>query len=463
MSLSADPHLQIEETTVSNITTAENHVIASSNNSAGADYEETYLFEERTKTSNTLSPEQAFAHMVKAMLGTGLLSLPLAFKHAGLWLGLVLMVILCGICLYCMRLVVYAAHYICRRNGRDIIDYANVMRSAVESGPTWISVHGYFFKQLLNINMFCAQLGFCCVYFVFMADNIQSFFDMNTMIHLPRSLWMVMLLIPILSICSIRHLNKLAPFALAANCLYLCAVFILLYFFFSHLKPSFNFPAIGQIENIPLYFGTVLFAFEGVAVVLPVENRMSQPQLFIKWNGVLNCSCLVVMVIFTMMGFYGYLAVGDEVSDTITLNVPHEPMYESIKLIFAMCVMVSYPIQFFIPMERIEKWVTRKILVENQKLYIYFARYGIVLLTCAVAELIPHLALFISFIGAFSGSSMALLFPPFIDLLISHSRGKLVLKVWIIDLTLLFFALIGLVTGTYTALIEIFKKIGQAV
>ncbi|EFO23086.2 hypothetical protein LOAG_05400 [Loa loa] len=463
MSLSVDPQLQIEHIMVSNVTATGNDVIASPNDGAGVDYEETYLFAERTRNSNSLSPEQAFAHMVKAMLGTGLLSLPLAFKHAGLWLGLVLMIILCGICLYCMRLVVYAAHYICRRNGRDVIDYANVMRSAVESGPTWISIHGYFFKQLLNINMFCAQLGFCCVYFVFMADNIQSFFDVNTMIHLPRSVWMVLLLIPILSICSIRRLNKLAPFALFANCLYLSAVFILLYFFFTHLKSSSDFPAIGQIENIPLYFGTVLFAFEGVAVVLPVENRMSQPQLFIKWNGVLNCSCLVVMTIFAMMGFYGYLAVGDEVSDTITLNVPHEPMYQIIKLIFSMCVMVSYPLQFFIPMERIEKWMTRKIPVENQTAYIYFARYGIVLLTCAVAELIPHLALFISLIGAFSGSSMALLFPPFIDLLVSHSRGKLVLKVWIINLTLLLFALIGLVAGTYTALVEIFKKIEQPV
>ncbi|VDO58113.1 unnamed protein product [Onchocerca flexuosa] len=145
---------------------------------------------------------------------------------------------------------------------------------------------------------------------------------------------------------------------------------------------------------------------------------MTQPEIFIKWNGVLNCSCLVVMTIFAMMGFYGYLAVGDEVADAITLNVPHELMYQIIKLIFSMCVMVSYPLQFYIPMERIEKWVTRKIPVENQTTYIYFARYGIVLLTCAVAELIPHLALFISFIGAFSGSLMALLFPPFIDLLV---------------------------------------------
>lgn len=73
-----------------------------------------------------------------------------------------------------MRLVVFAAHFVCKRNGRELIDYANIMRGAVEAGPTWISNRGYFFKQLVNINIFIAQLGFCCVYFVFMADNLQD-------------------------------------------------------------------------------------------------------------------------------------------------------------------------------------------------------------------------------------------------------------------------------------------------
>ena len=30
------------------------------------------------------------------------------------------------------------------------------------------------FRQLVNISMFVAQLGFCCVYFVFMADNLKQ-------------------------------------------------------------------------------------------------------------------------------------------------------------------------------------------------------------------------------------------------------------------------------------------------
>ncbi|CAJ0941208.1 unnamed protein product, partial [Mesorhabditis belari] len=233
----------------------------------GNDDEELYLFHERAQSSSSLTPEQAFIHMVKAMLGTGLLSLPLAFKHSGLMLGLVLVVVICVVCLYCMRQVVFAAHFVCSRNGRDLIDYANVMRGAVEMGPDWIRNRGYFFKQLVNVNMFIAQLGFCCVYFVFMADNLEDFFRANLDIKLPVSVWMLILLIPMLAICSIRRLNVLAPFAMAANVVYLVAVAIVLYFFFTNLRPINSVSWMGKFTELPLFFGTVMFAFEGVAVV----------------------------------------------------------------------------------------------------------------------------------------------------------------------------------------------------
>uniref|UniRef100_A0A0M3HI68 Aa_trans domain-containing protein n=1 Tax=Ascaris lumbricoides TaxID=6252 RepID=A0A0M3HI68_ASCLU len=42
------------------------------------------LFGDRAATSESISPEQALIHMMKCMMGTGMLSLPLAFKYSGL-------------------------------------------------------------------------------------------------------------------------------------------------------------------------------------------------------------------------------------------------------------------------------------------------------------------------------------------------------------------------------------------
>ena len=68
---------------------AENAVIApGSGGGVGGHTEGTHLFADRPRTANTINPEQAFVHMIKAMLGTGLLSLPLAFKHSGLYVKL---------------------------------------------------------------------------------------------------------------------------------------------------------------------------------------------------------------------------------------------------------------------------------------------------------------------------------------------------------------------------------------
>uniref|UniRef100_A0AC35U359 Aa_trans domain-containing protein n=1 Tax=Rhabditophanes sp. KR3021 TaxID=114890 RepID=A0AC35U359_9BILA len=420
------------------------------------------VFRERTLNSNSITSNQAFVHMIKAMLGTGLLSLPLAFKHSGLYMGILLIGIICGICLYCMRQVIHASNYLCARDGIEVIDFANVMRKAVESVPR-IRHWGYFSKQSVNVAVFVAQLGLCCVYFVFMADNLEDFFTKNTSIHLPKSIWMMLAFMPIMTVCSIRNLKVLAPLALAANFIYLAAICIVLYFCFTNLK-SVTDPSIdkwGSITNLPLFFGTVIFSFEGTCVILPIENRMRKPHEFIKSNGVLNLSGIIVLLIFAIVGFFGYLATGAEIKDSITLNLPDTVFYQVIKLMFVSCIMVSFPLQFYVPMERVEKWITRKVASDKQLASIYFVRFSGVIGALIVAELIPHLALFISLIGSFSGSLLALLFPPVIDLLISYDKNELTSTVIGKNVLLFCFFIIGFTTGTYSALSEIFAALAS--
>ena len=78
---------------------------------------------------------------------------------------------------------------------------------------------------------------------------------------------MLVILVPILLVCLIRNLRVLAPFSFAANIVYLCAVAIVTYYFFTHLQPSSELVKFGSLTDLPMFFGTVMFAFEGVSVV----------------------------------------------------------------------------------------------------------------------------------------------------------------------------------------------------
>lgn len=59
--------------------------------------------------------------------------------------------------------------------------------------------------------------------------------------------------------------------------------------------------------------------------VLPIENKLINPVDFIAANGVLNTACFIVLAVYATTGFYGYLAFGSHVKDTVTLNLPNEP------------------------------------------------------------------------------------------------------------------------------------------
>ena len=78
-----------------------------------------------------------------------------------------------------------------------------------------------------------------------------------------------------------------------------------------------------------------------------------------------------------------------------------------------------------------------------------------------MAELIPHLALFISLVGAFAGTALALLFPPIIELLCYYAQKRLTLKVWVKNIILMMFGLLGFTTGTYASVRQIILAFGK--
>ena len=78
-----------------------------------------------------------------------------------------------------------------------------------------------------------------------------------------------------LSISDKYYLDHLAPLSAIANLATAISVAII----YSYLIPNLqnpvteNFPKVQSFEKFALFFGTAVFSFEGISVVLPLENN----------------------------------------------------------------------------------------------------------------------------------------------------------------------------------------------
>jgi solute carrier family 36 (proton-coupled amino acid transporter) len=81
-----------------------------------------------------------------------------------------------------------------------------------------------------------------------------------------------------------------------------------------------------NLHSLPLFFGTAIFAFEGIAVVLPLQNAMKKPKNFSRRLGVLNVGVFFATVIYISFGAIGYWKYGEATEGSLTLNLPTNEM-----------------------------------------------------------------------------------------------------------------------------------------
>ena len=138
--------------------------------------------------------------------------------------------------------------------------------------------------------------------------------------------YMAILTVPLILLSWIRNLKFLSPVSLLANLLQSASLIIVFYYSLQGLPSVSTLPAFASWSTLPLYFGTVVFAFLGISLILPLQNDMNRPQDFGGFTGVLNTGMMIVTLLYFAMGFYGYLKYGDDIKGSITLNLPQDEM-----------------------------------------------------------------------------------------------------------------------------------------
>lgn len=87
-----------------------------------------------------------------------------------------------------------------------------------------------------------------------------------------------------------------------------------------------DLPAITSFEGIMEACGSILYTFEGQAMVLPMENRLKNPKHMVGPFGVLSIGMGLVTIVYATAGFIGYITYGKDVQGSITLNLPNTPL-----------------------------------------------------------------------------------------------------------------------------------------
>lgn len=135
-------------------------------------------------------------------------------------------------------------------------------------------------------------------------------------------------------------------------------------------------------------------------------------------------------------------------------------MAQSVKLSIAIAILFTYSLQFYVPMEIIMNSVRGTFSESKQNIAENIIRSVTVIGTVLIAIAIPNIGPFISLVGAVCLSTLGLIIPSVIELIIYYNEpnyGKFNYVLWK-NVFLIVFGFLGFFLGTYISLIEIVES-----
>uniref|UniRef100_A0A8D1YJF1 Amino acid transporter transmembrane domain-containing protein n=1 Tax=Sus scrofa TaxID=9823 RepID=A0A8D1YJF1_PIG len=248
-----------------------------------------------SETTKGITAFQTLVHLVKGNIGTGILGLPLAMKNAGILLGPLSLLAMGFISCHCMHILVRCAQRFCHRLNKPFLDYGDTVMHGLEATPSaWLQNHAHWGRRIVSFFLIVTQMGFCCVYIVFLADNLKQVVEAvnsttnnchynETVILTPTMdsrLYMLTFLPFLALLVLIRNLRVLTIFSLLANVSMLVSLIIITQYIIQGIPDPGQLPLAANWKTYSLFFGTAVFSFESIGVVLPLENKMKDARRF---------------------------------------------------------------------------------------------------------------------------------------------------------------------------------------
>ncbi|KAM6522146.1 hypothetical protein FALCPG4_011833 [Fusarium falciforme] len=348
--------------------------------------------------SGNNSPMNAALLLLKSFVGTGVLFLPRAFLNGGMLFSNLVLFFVAALSYYCFVLLVRTQ-----------------LRIGGSFGDLGGALYGKHMRTLILASIVISQIGFVAAYTVFTAENLQAFIravsNCKTSISVP---WLILMqMVIFLPFSLLRDIGKLGFTALIADAFILVGLAYLLYYDILTLNENGLADIIMFNEkDWTLFIGTAIFTFEGIGLIIPVQESMRHPEKFPK---VLLIVMIIITVLFIGMGAISYAAYGSHTETVVLLNLPQDnKLVNGVQFLYSVAILLSTPLQIF-PAIRIAE---TELFTRSGKYNPWIKwqknifRFFVVMLCAAIAwGGADHLDKFVALVGNFACIPLVYIYP----------------------------------------------------
>ncbi|XP_071847513.1 uncharacterized protein [Apostichopus japonicus] len=440
----------------------------------------------------TGSPLKIFGNVFISFVGAGVLGLPSAFKESGILEGLLIMSFVGFVSVKAMLLLIdckielgkrpdvkkkfkvvslepggheeeamLAENYTNKVNGqstrsensngdvqsKDTEEFQQP-KHEIDYGDIAFYAIGDIGKLTVDISIIVSQTGFSCAYLIFISNNMTTIYP-----SISVNQWVASMIFPLLMLCMLRHLHKLAIFSLFADFSNVLAYSVVFWFDFEHIQSvsSRLHPKEFSLAGFPFFLGISFYCYEGAGLICYLDASVS-PEARAKFRPLFKFVLCLVTLLYMTFGICGYLSFGEHTESIITLNLPQGPMPLIVKVCLCFSLFFTYPVAMFPVVSTIERRL--KMDPVKNRTFGNFIRLVMVLTTAMVVIVIPSFTTLMALVGATCCTLLAFILPGIFHLKIFE--GSISLSAKVLDYTLIVLGIIATILGTMDAVKRLF-------
>eukprot|EP01063_Lacrimia_lanifica_P013956 TRINITY_DN2055_c0_g1_i1.p1 TRINITY_DN2055_c0_g1~~TRINITY_DN2055_c0_g1_i1.p1 ORF type:complete len:445 (+),score=165.41 TRINITY_DN2055_c0_g1_i1:73-1407(+) len=342
------------------------------------------------------SDAATFMTLLKAFVGPAHLYLAKGFARGGVVLSIIAMFAFAALNAYCVGLLIAVKH------ATGISDFS-------EMGTR---LFGGYMGRLVDLSLVFAQLGLVAMYFIFVSetviDALHGLFPNAVSENVSMLYLLAAQLCVQMPLSWLKQIKSISFFAIVADILIFSAMLYIMVQNGIDWAGEANPPTPTVAEpQFPLFFGTAVLIFEGIALMLPIHGAMENTKNFMSlvWGSMMLCC--VLFCIFAVLAYQA--RGGQDVETNLLLLMPETTISNVAKLMYSVAVLFSFPLQAFPAYRIFEQAAGVPVYAVAKKCLL---RSCVVLALAAIAYFSRHsLESFVNIIGGLTMCPLAFIFP----------------------------------------------------